>query len=162
MCQGDDIRCNGSVWAWLLLENPFNVRLGYTLSIFEIPVVKSSLAISGCPNVRYFHLPINDQCSHHKETSELVCRANLLIGFYIMGTLVVQVLNNLRVIVLILFSLIPWKSKYITLYEILSLPVPIPAEEKKIKLNFYFHTSLWCLKRFYKPFLFVPDWDGKG
>ena len=27
---------------------------------------------------------------------------------------------------------------------------PIPDEEKKIKLNFYFYTSLWCLKRFYK------------
>ena len=23
-------------------------------------------------------------------------------------------------------------------------------EEKKIKLNVYFHTSLWCLKRFYE------------
>ena len=27
---------------------------------------------------------------------------------------------------------------------------PIPDEEKKINLNFYFHTSLWCLKRFYE------------
>ena len=40
--------------------------------------------------------------------------------------------------------------------------------EIKIMLNFYFHTSLWCLKRFYeglkglKEFLFVGDWDGKG
>ena len=25
---------------------------------------------------------------------------------------------------------------------------PIPGEEKKLK--FYFHTSLWCLKRFYE------------
>ena len=33
---------------------------------------------------------------------------------------------------------------------ILKLPVPIPDEKKKIKLNFYFHTSLWCLKKFYK------------
>ena len=32
----------------------------------------------------------------------------------------------------------------------LTLPVPIPDEEKKIKLNFYFHTSLWCLKSFYE------------
>ena len=29
----------------------------------------------------------------------------------------------------------------------LSLPVPIMDEEKKLKLNFYFHTFLWCLKR---------------
>ena len=33
----------------------------------------------------------------------------------------------------------------------LTLLVPIPDEEKKIKLNFYFHTPLlWCLKRFYQ------------
>ena len=30
---------------------------------------------------------------------------------------------------------------------LLTLPVQIPDEEKKINLNFYFH-SLWCLKRF--------------
>ena len=32
----------------------------------------------------------------------------------------------------------------------LTLPVPIPDEEKK--LTFYFHTSLWFLKRFYEGF----------
>ena len=35
----------------------------------------------------------------------------------------------------------------------LNLPVPCISEswtEIKIKLNFYFHTSLWCLKRFYE------------
>ena len=32
----------------------------------------------------------------------------------------------------------------------LILNVEIPDKVKKIKLNFYFHTSLWCLKRFYK------------
>ena len=26
----------------------------------------------------------------------------------------------------------------------------IPDEEKKNNLNFYFHTFLWCLKRFYE------------
>ena len=31
---------------------------------------------------------------------------------------------------------------------ILAPPVPIPDKEKKIKLSFYFHTSLWCLKGF--------------
>ena len=30
----------------------------------------------------------------------------------------------------------------------LTLLVPIPDEEKKIKFNFYFHTSLRCLERF--------------
>ena len=31
----------------------------------------------------------------------------------------------------------------------LTLPVPIPDKERKLTLNVYFHTSLWCLKRFY-------------
>ena len=34
--------------------------------------------------------------------------------------------------------------------ELLTFNVPIPDEVKKIKLNFYFHTSLRCLKRFYE------------
>ena len=32
----------------------------------------------------------------------------------------------------------------------LTLLVPTPDEEKKINLNFDFHTSLWCPKRFYE------------
>ena len=27
---------------------------------------------------------------------------------------------------------------------------PNPRQREKINLNFYFHTSLWCLKRFYE------------
>ena len=27
---------------------------------------------------------------------------------------------------------------------------PNPGQKEKINLSFYFHTSLWCLKRFYK------------
>ena len=27
---------------------------------------------------------------------------------------------------------------------------PNPRRREKVKLNFYFHTSLWCLKRFYE------------
>ena len=37
--------------------------------------------------------PFKDQCSHHTETSELICRANQLTGVYMMGTLVVKGLN---------------------------------------------------------------------
>ena len=37
-----------------------------------------------------------------------------------------------------------------TLFQYLTLPAPILDEEKKINLNFYFHTSLWCLRRFYE------------
>ena len=37
--------------------------------------------------------------------------------------------------------------------RILTLPVPFISESRiklKINLNSYFHTSLWCLKRFYE------------
>ena len=36
--------------------------------------------------------------------------------------------------------------------NLLTLPTPILDKEKKINLNFYFHASLWCLKRFYEGF----------
>ena len=50
-------------------------------------------------------------------------------------------------------------KKTIILLETLDFvkpPVPFISEsciEIKIKLNFYFHTSLWCLKRFYEGLL---------
>ena len=40
--------------------------------------------------------PFNDQCSHQIETSHVICPANQLTGFYVMGTLVVKGLNKLR------------------------------------------------------------------
>ena len=69
--------------------------------------------------------------------------------------------------------------------DLLTLNDPCISEsciKIKIKLNFYFHTLLRCLKRFYEGlfhktfcgttkkceneklifFLFVRDWDGKG
>ena len=45
------------------------------------------------------------------------------------------------------------------LYGLLKLNDPCISEscvEMKIKLNFYFHTSLWCLKWFYEV-LQSPD-----
>ena len=41
-------------------------------------------------------LPFNDQCSHHIETSQLICRANQLTGFYIKGTFIVKRLTSLH------------------------------------------------------------------
>ena len=38
--------------------------------------------------------PFNDQCSYHIETSQVICWANQLTGFYIMGTLVVKMLRD--------------------------------------------------------------------
>ena len=35
-----------------------------------------------------------DQCSHHIETSQLICSANQLTGFYMMGTLVDKWLSS--------------------------------------------------------------------
>ena len=36
------------------------------------------------------YMSLNGQCSHHIETSQLICSANQLIGFYMMGTLAVK------------------------------------------------------------------------
>ena len=36
----------------------------------------------------------NDQSSHHIETSQFICSANQLTGFYMMGTLVVKRSNS--------------------------------------------------------------------
>ena len=46
---------------------------------------------------------------------------------------------------------IPWNQDSFEYMIYLSLPVPCISEsciKIKIKLNFYFDTSLWCLKRF--------------
>ena len=37
-----------------------------------------------------------------------------------------------------------------SLYLSFNPPRPNPGRREKLKLNFYFHTSLWCLKRFYE------------
>ena len=41
-------------------------------------------------------------------------------------------------------------STTLDFYCILTLPIPIPDKEKKINLNLYFHSSVWCLKKFYE------------
>ena len=41
------------------------------------------------------------------------------------------------------------KRHFWPLTFLLTLLVPIPGESKKL-INFYFPTSLWCLKRFYE------------
>ena len=40
--------------------------------------------------LKFFFRPFNNQCSHHVETSQLICRANQLIDFYMVGALVVK------------------------------------------------------------------------
>ena len=37
--------------------------------------------------------PFNDQCSHHIEISQLICSANQMTDFYMMGTLLVTSLR---------------------------------------------------------------------
>ena len=39
---------------------------------------------------------------------------------------------------------------YIASTDALNPPRPNPERREKIKLSFYFHTSLWCLKSFYE------------
>ena len=41
-------------------------------------------------------LTFNDRCFHHIETSQLICRASQLFGFYMVGTLVVERLKTLK------------------------------------------------------------------
>ena len=48
-------------------------------------------------------------------------------------------------------------DKHLSAVDPLTLPVPIQDEEKKIKLNFYFLTSLWYLKRFYEGLFAAPQ-----
>ena len=38
--------------------------------------------------------PLNDQCSHHIETSQMSCSANQLVGFYMIETLIVKGLKR--------------------------------------------------------------------
>ena len=47
-------------------------------------------------------------------------------------------------------------------FFLLTLPAPILAEEKKLYRSFYFHTSLWCLKRFYEGLKGIVKWAEKG
>ena len=48
-------------------------------------------AVTWMIKIYILHLKhFNDQCSHHIETSQLICSANQLIGFYMMGTLAVK------------------------------------------------------------------------
>ena len=37
----------------------------------------------------------------------------------------------------------------------LYIALPLPGQWEKIKLNFYFHNSLWCLKGFMKALFFI-------
>ena len=46
--------------------------------------------------------------------------------------------------------LMPWSSSSSWVHNSLSNSLPNPGQSEKIKLNFYFRTSLWCLKRFYE------------
>ena len=52
--------------------------------------VKFTGKIKSAKNIQ----PFNDQCSHHIETSQLICSADQLTGCYIMGTLVVKGLKK--------------------------------------------------------------------
>ena len=64
----------------LLFEDRYIVRPLFNLSL--------DLKITTCLKL------FNDQRSHHIEASQLICSANQLTGFYMMGTLVVKKING--------------------------------------------------------------------
>ena len=46
----------------------------------------------------------------------------------------------------------PWHevvNKLIALLDFFN-PFPLDPRKEKLELNFYFHTSFWCLKRFHE------------
>ena len=43
-----------------------------------------------CDELPTLFQPFSDQCSHHIETSQLICSTNQLAGFCMMGTLIVK------------------------------------------------------------------------
>ena len=45
---------------------------------------------------------------------------------------------------------IVFNDRKIFLGNAFNISCPNPGRREKIKLNFYFHTSFWCLKRFYE------------
>ena len=47
-----------------------------------------------CSKICVINQPFNDQCSHHIEISQSICRANQLTRFNMLGTLVVRVLTK--------------------------------------------------------------------
>ena len=49
-----------------------------------------------CLNL-YLPQPFNGQCSHHMGTSQLICSANQLTSFYMMGTLAVKRLRKYEI-----------------------------------------------------------------
>ena len=66
------------------------------------------------------------------------------MAFFTISRMVLGVLDQLVIF---------WELCLIELLGFLKLKDPFISEsciEIKIELNFYFHTSLWCLKRFYE------------
>ena len=59
---------------------------------FETPQrsMKIKLCVNFFPSFAIGTGRVNKQCSRHIETSQLICSANPLTGFYMMGTLVVK------------------------------------------------------------------------
>ena len=72
--------------------------------------------------------PIYRQCFHHIEDIQLIFTATQLTGFHLKETMASDKLTLLH---------------------------PDRGRRGKINLNFYFHTSLWCLKRFLRPFILI-------
>ena len=62
--------------------------------------------------------PFNDQCFPHIETNQLICRANQLTGFYMMGTLVVKGLIEIYVDNILIFLALKQKKIFFRMTEL--------------------------------------------
>ena len=72
------------------------------------------------------HQPFNDQCSHHIETIQLICRANQLTDFYMMSTLLIKrVMRWVVVICLIRDNIFP-----LIVVQVVLKPIRLPLRKK--------------------------------
>ena len=68
------------------------LEMGKSSTVFHQAIKQCSLMLTfvyECA-IRLHFQPFKDQCSHHIETSQLICSANQLTSFYMMGILVVK------------------------------------------------------------------------
>ena len=74
----------------------------FAMALIIFAEIVNLIVFWGCEYSSEYY-PIKRQNYHHIETSQLICRANQLTGFYMMATLAVNEL-------MIIYSL-PWRNR---------------------------------------------------
>ena len=96
------------------------------------------------------------QVSHRLFTSKCLsqcCNSSLsIIVFIKIDTFFVDVIKCFcyRCLLLLSTSLHSWNNFHFVSSFTFNPSRPDPGQREKLNLNFYFHTSLWCLKRLYE------------